>query len=372
MIPVKKKSFLLCALVLALMLAFAAPLSAAEFTDVNENDWFAEEVHALVRADIISGYPDGTYLPSNSIKRSEFVKILAAASYEPMAIYSNMELPFTDVQKGWAKPYIAWAYENGIVKGKSTTLFDPEGLITRQEMATMINRFADYKKFTLPQKVQATKFTDENLIADWAKDAVTAMQKAQIINGYPDGSFAPSKSANRAEAAKMINSLFQTMTYIIDLDTEDNRTLECNDMTFTVPVEIRGDMGIVMFNNCDFMWNITYTAKEGTRVIIDQNSKIHGEVIFKNGVKEANMDYDMPKVFTDTDIRVTAENCIGTVVASGGASLNYNGTDYTPADADWYEETEGNFVEYTGQEANSIYIGQWWENGKQIIFKLCF
>lgn len=368
----KQKKLLLCTLILVFVLTFSSFASAASFTDVPDDAWYADHVYALAKADIISGYPDGSYLPKNEVKRSEFAKILAAASYESMDSYKEIKLPFVDSQNHWAKPYIAWAYENGIVYGKSNTAFDPEGLITRQEMATMIDRFADYKKFTLPQKVQATKFTDENLIADWAKDAVTAMQKAQIINGYPDGSFAPTKSANRAEAARMIHTLIQTMTYVIDLDTEENRTLECNDMTFTVPVEIRGDMGFAIFNNCEFMWDITYTAKEGTRVIIDQNSKINGEVIFKNGVKEANMDYNMPKVFTDTDIRVTAENCIGTVVASGGASLNYNDIDYTIADADYFEDAEGNLLDYTNQEANSLYIGQWWENGKQIIFKLCF
>ncbi|MBQ4093087.1 MAG: S-layer homology domain-containing protein [Firmicutes bacterium] len=367
----KKRSFLLCTLILALMLAFAAPLSAAQFTDVPENEWFAEDVYALVGADIISGYPDGTYLPKNEVKRGEFAKILAFASYEDMENYSEVKLPFTDSQNHWAKSYIAWAYEHKIVYGRSDTAFDPDGIITRQEMAVMIDRFADYKEFTLPEKVKAVEFTDANLIGDYAKDAVAAMQKAQIINGYPDGSFAPTKSANRAEAAKMINTLFQTMTYIIDLDAEDNKTLERNNMTFTVPVEIRGDNGVASFNNCEFMWDITYTAKEGTRVIIDQQSVLNGNVIFKNGVKEADMNYDMPKVFSETNIRAIAENCIGTVVTFGGASLNYNGTDYTISDCEWFEDANG-ISKYTGQEANSLYIGQWWENGEKFIFKLCF
>ncbi|MBQ4091942.1 MAG: S-layer homology domain-containing protein, partial [Firmicutes bacterium] len=199
----KKKSTLIL-LVMLLVLAFAMPVSAASFTDVKDSDWFAPFVYDLSDQSILSGYPDGTFRPQNTVTRGEFVKILAFASKDDLSAYGK-NLPFADSKNHWSKANIDWAYQNGIVNGKSSTSFDPDGKITRQEMAVMIYRYADYKNIALPKKADPIAFSDSNDISNWAKDAVSAMQQSQIISGYPDKTFKPTNNANRGEAAKMIS-----------------------------------------------------------------------------------------------------------------------------------------------------------------------
>ncbi|MFV0518159.1 MAG: S-layer homology domain-containing protein, partial [Aminipila sp.] len=95
-----------------------------------------------------------------------------------------------------------------IAKGTSESAFTPNANITRQDMAVMITRYADYMKKDITGTNEATKFADESQIAIYAKKSVASMQKAGIINGVKaaDGSysFMPKNNATRAEAAKMI------------------------------------------------------------------------------------------------------------------------------------------------------------------------
>ena len=379
----KKRSFLLCALVLALMLAFAAPLSAAEFTDINEEDWFAKDVYALADKGLINGMTETTFEPQGNITRAQFCKILAYDAGIVLEDY-KYDSNFADVRKHWAEPCINWAYENYVVNGRNETTFDPDGLITRQELSVMIVRYANHwAGIGLPPINEPIEFKDAAEIATWTEECIPILQQAGIINGYKDGDgyiFKPNGNATRAESAKLINTFLNTMTtvyghgygahHIFDLMNEEYMLRR--NVIFTEDVYVNGSNAIMEFRNCEFRGNIIFTADYGTIIYLNDECEINGNVVFKNNVKEASMDYNMPKVFSEANIRAIAENCIGTVVTFGGASLNYNGTDYTFADADYFEDAEGNILGYTGQEANSLYIGQWWENGEKFIFKLCF
>ena len=111
----------------------------------------------------------------------------------------------------WYAPYVAWGVENGLINGISDTQFDPNGNITRQDMATLISRYAGFAEFELPQTEESVTFTDASDIASYAKEAVSQMQKAGIINGRGDNTFAPKDNATRAEACKMLTILMQQM-----------------------------------------------------------------------------------------------------------------------------------------------------------------
>ncbi|MCL1873847.1 MAG: S-layer homology domain-containing protein [Clostridiales bacterium] len=104
----------------------------------------------------------------------------------------------------WAYQYVEYLARREFVKGKGTTLFAPNDPITRAEFITILARMSEEQKVTLIDYNQPQSFSDEQLIADYAKDFVSTMQKADIINGYPDGSFKPLANATRAESAKML------------------------------------------------------------------------------------------------------------------------------------------------------------------------
>ena len=174
------------------------------FSDVAADAWYVSYVYDLAGKGVINGITPTTFDPEGKITRGQFVKILAYASGDDLSAYSGDSV-FADANAHWSKANINWAYTNKIVYGKSDTQFAPDANITRQEMAVMIKRYADYKNITLPQTNAPITFTDEAEIAAWAKEAVSAMQQANIISGFPDGTFAPQGNATRAQAAKMIS-----------------------------------------------------------------------------------------------------------------------------------------------------------------------
>jgi hypothetical protein len=134
------------------------------------------------------------------------VTILSKLSGDDLSGYKSSS--FSDVAAtDWYFKAVQWAYENGIAKGKDGK-FNPNGYITRQDIAVMIARYAEnVTKCTLPQTNSKVTFTDSADIDSYASEAVTAMQQAGIISGNNDGSFAPQANATRAQAAKMIAML---------------------------------------------------------------------------------------------------------------------------------------------------------------------
>lgn len=172
------------------------------FYDVSENRWSAEYIYDLYNRGIINGLGNGIFAPEKNITRAEFVKILAGVTG---ATSGELNGNFTDVQSNsWYAGYVAWAVNNGVTSGTSDTTFSPDANITREQMATMIYRFTNSKDITLPKTQTAVNFIDVNTFSDWAVDAISAMQRAGIINGFDDNSFAPANYATREQACKML------------------------------------------------------------------------------------------------------------------------------------------------------------------------
>lgn len=187
---------------------YAVGYRLMNFTDVS--GWYADYVNYLAAREIVNGMSDKIFNPDASITRAQFVTILANLSGSNLSGYTTSS--FTDVSKtDWYCAAVEWAHENGIVLGFDGRL-DPNGSITRQDIAVMIVRYAEnVAKYTLPITTSATTFKDSDKIASYASSAVIAMQRSGIIVGNDDGGFAPTGNATRAEAAKMIALLLQNM-----------------------------------------------------------------------------------------------------------------------------------------------------------------
>ncbi len=184
--------------------------TAVHFSDVKDTDWFAEAVKALASAGILKGKTEAAFEPQANITRAEFVAVLARLSGEE-GKYPASKAAYRDVAAGsWFAPYVAWGAATGVAKGTSGDLFTPNANISRQDMAVMIKRYADHMNITLAEKNAKINFADEKDIASYAKEAVSSMQKAGIINGVVTAAgtnFNPKANASRAEAAKMIYQL---------------------------------------------------------------------------------------------------------------------------------------------------------------------
>jgi len=189
-------------LVVVMLLTAIITVNAASFSDVKSSDWFYTSVNYVADKGIMQGTSSTKFEPKASLTRAMGVTLLYRVAGTPSV--SGVNIPFNDVKGGqWYTDAVKWAYKNGIVTGKSNTYFDTNGNITRAEFATILNRYSDFAKYTLP--ATRTDFvTDVAKIPSWAFAAVTVMYKAEIINGRNGGVFDPNAKISRAEAAAMI------------------------------------------------------------------------------------------------------------------------------------------------------------------------
>ena len=150
--------------------------------------------------------------------RAMFVQVLANIEGADLVAYRNTAPTFADTSPtAWYFGAVEWAASQGLVSGTGNGDFAPNRPITRQEMAVLLNNFITSRNIALPQGATPA-FTDQADISSWAADSVRAMQAAGIISGHPDGSFAPTDTATRAEVA----TIFARFLEIADLPRREN------------------------------------------------------------------------------------------------------------------------------------------------------
>ncbi len=188
----------------------------AGFTDLVPGAWYIEPIRTVVTEGIFGGVSPTTFAPDMPMTRAMFAKVLANHAGVKLDNYSTHAETFTDVkQDQWFFEAIAWAYDNGVVNGMTPTTFEPDGYITREQMCVMIVRYlTEVQHFTLPDNVQpATEFEDAAQIGSWAKDAVMACNKAGVVNGMTPTTFGPTRTATRAQVAKVFAGILPLLAH---------------------------------------------------------------------------------------------------------------------------------------------------------------
>ncbi len=180
------------------------------FTDINDAEWAKPYITYMKDKGILSGYGDGTVRPNDGVKREEYLKMLLEAL--KLSAGEEIELNFVDVDENeWYVNYVKDGYILEIIKGMSDSVFGIGEYVTRQDAAVMLARAVDAKKVVLNQNTSPITFTDESDIEEYAKAAVTALQTADIISGYENGEYRPLSYVTRAEAAKLIYSVLKNL-----------------------------------------------------------------------------------------------------------------------------------------------------------------
>jgi len=213
----KKCCKLIAALLAVVLLLAALPLNAFaaetyqragwKFKDVSTDWWSFPYIKLLYDGRVIDGTSATTFEPSANVTRAQFVKMLGCVAGINPADYSGSS--FKDVKKSaWYAPYVEWAVQTGVTTGTYPGMFQPNAHILRQDIATMIYRYVTAAKVSLPTDGKVRTFIDEKEIASYAKDAVVAMQQAEIISGEKNKdktySFHPTDKATREQTAKML------------------------------------------------------------------------------------------------------------------------------------------------------------------------
>lgn len=178
-------------------------VTAVSFTDVQPGDWFQEAVQFVQSRGMMNGTSADTFAPYAATSRAMIVTILHRMEESPAAGSST----FADVPAGeyYAAP-VAWASEHGIVTGYSDSAFHPNTPITREQLAAILYRYAQYKNFDVSKKDGLTQFDDVEKVSPYAKDAFAWAVEAKLITGI-GSSLDPAGSANRAQAAAVLMRL---------------------------------------------------------------------------------------------------------------------------------------------------------------------
>jgi len=172
------------------------------FTDVKESDWFYDAVAYVYQNGLFAGTTDTTYAPSTKLNREMFVTVLSRLAKSMGEDISGYTLVFSDVTDGqWYSEAIAWGAAKGIVAGYDKDTFGLGDNITREQMAALFIRFAQYANLTLKTDADVS-FADADSISGWAADDVNAAVAAGLFVG-DNGNFYPQRTATRAEAAQV-------------------------------------------------------------------------------------------------------------------------------------------------------------------------
>ncbi|SMC65349.1 S-layer homology domain-containing protein [Papillibacter cinnamivorans] len=178
------------------------------FTDVTADDWFYENVLYVYENGLMKGTGGGMFAPNSTLTRGMFVAILYRMSGDTGS-YTNT---FSDVPSGaWYENSAAWAYENDITGGIGNDLFGPGIAITREQLAVMLYRYAQYMGYdvSVGEDTNILSYNDAFDISDYAYSALQWACGSGIINGDDNGNLNPQSSATRAEAAAMLQRFIE-------------------------------------------------------------------------------------------------------------------------------------------------------------------
>ena len=177
------------------------------FVDVKSEDWFYANVKYAHKNGLFSGTTENTFSPNLDLTRAMLVTVLYRAEGEPEV---NDVSNFTDVANdAYYADAVAWAEANGIVKGISEEEFAPDMKITREQIAAIMYRYANYKGIEIITLEENLAFTDADEISEYAVSAMNWIVGQEIIRGYEDGTVRPLNNATRAEAAAVIQRFLE-------------------------------------------------------------------------------------------------------------------------------------------------------------------
>lgn len=207
-----KRIFIVLIMLISLLNTGLMPAMAVNFYDVNQNYWAYQAIQALSEQNIISGYPDNTFRPDNSVTRAEFAAmIIKTLNKEDMPV--TRRAGFSDVPLSfWAYDNIQRAYDLGLISGFPNGTFGSSSSITRAEVLVILSKTVqDSVLSESDARSLLSRFYDANRVPQWAIIPVAKAVRANLAVNYPQPNFImPEKFATRADVAAMLYNLRQS------------------------------------------------------------------------------------------------------------------------------------------------------------------
>ena len=178
------------------------------FTDVRESDWFYKDVAFAYENGLFAGTSDTTFSPNASMTRAMLVTVLYRLEGQPAV---NGRSGFSDVQyNGYYEDAVTWAADNGIVNGTSTTTFSPNANVTREQMAAILYRYAQHKKYNTAASSGLNGFTDHTSVSGYAAASLEWAVAEKLVNGSA-GKLMPTGNATRAQVAAILHRFVENV-----------------------------------------------------------------------------------------------------------------------------------------------------------------
>ena len=177
------------------------PAAPGFFTDVSESDWFYSAVQYVSGQGLMTGTGDGAFSPYAAATRGQLAAILWRLEGEPAA----GACPFADVAAGsYYETAVAWAAENGIVSGYSAAAFGADDVLTREQLAAILFRYAAWKGLDTTAAADLSAFTDSGDISAYAVPALAWASAEGLVTGIGGGVLSPQTTAARAQLAAIL------------------------------------------------------------------------------------------------------------------------------------------------------------------------
>ncbi len=181
------------------------PWANNPFTDISSTDYYYKSVQYVHDNNILTGESSSLFVPTKAVTRGELVNVLYTMAGRPSV--TDLTNPFSDVSD--SADYldaVKWAYNNGeqsIMVGTSSTIFNPNGIVSREMVAVVLERYANRQGVSLTKLRDYETFADESDISSWALDSVSNLYEACVINGTYSG-FNPAGSIIKGDLAVLI------------------------------------------------------------------------------------------------------------------------------------------------------------------------
>ena len=183
------------------------------FTDADKQAWYHDGVHWAIEKGIMNGTAKNTFEPLTATSRAMIVTMLWRMEGSPQV---DGSMTFKDVPDGaWYTDAVKWAAANGVVNGYSEEAFGPDDDVTREQIVTILYRYAQFKGVDVSQGEEAylNNYTDARDVSEWAVKAFRWAVSAGVIQGMTETTLSPKTNAVRAQVATMLMRFAGIVTY---------------------------------------------------------------------------------------------------------------------------------------------------------------
>ena len=208
------KKFFALVLSIIMLAGTAAAVFADDspFSDVKTTRWSYEAIKYAVEQGYMNGVGERKFDPAGSMTRGMVVTVLYRREGSPEVVFRD---DFADVKAGkYYSDAVIWAKDEGVVNGVTETTFEPNGKITREQLATMLSRFSERCLVSVPERADLSGYPDADKIHSYARDALAWANEANLIKGMSDGTLSPRGYATREQFATILQRFDDTFTLV--------------------------------------------------------------------------------------------------------------------------------------------------------------